>query len=257
MHLFSSDPLILCRRPTAVPPCHKEAATTRLLPGKNDALPSDKGHDTAVVASAAAVRMPLPQVRQAPSRAARGPLRSAAEQSPNDEEQKMAVTLYSGFVPVCVQLLTGLKSVLKKGEDHATAQKWDAATVLNLRFFPDMFPLERQVRQVCNHALGAARVAGVSLPSLPDQDKSFAEIYARIDKVIDCLKGLSPSQIDGKDDAKVTVTIGGQPQELTGQNYLYHFALLQVQFHATTAYDLLRSVGVPIGKIDYLGPRPR
>ena len=114
----------------------------------------------------------------------------------------MAVMLYSGFVPVCVQLLTGLKTVLKKGEDHATAQKWDTATVLNLRFFPDMFPLERQVRQVCNHALGAARVAGVSLPSLPDQDNSFAEIYARIDKVIDCLKGLSPSQIDGKDDAE-------------------------------------------------------
>ena len=56
--------LVLCRRPTAVPSCHKEAATTRLLPGKNDALPSDDGRDTAVVASAAvAVRMPLPQVR--------------------------------------------------------------------------------------------------------------------------------------------------------------------------------------------------
>ena len=59
----------------------------------------------------------------------------------------MAVTLYSGFVPVCVQLLTGLKTVLKKAEDHATTQKWDTAVVLNLRFYPDMFPLERQVRQ--------------------------------------------------------------------------------------------------------------
>ena len=48
----------------AVPSCHKEAATTRLLPGKNDALPSDDGHDRGVVASAAAAeRMPLPQVR--------------------------------------------------------------------------------------------------------------------------------------------------------------------------------------------------
>jgi uncharacterized protein len=187
---------------------------------------------------------------------ARQPLKSAAEQSPSDKEHKMAVTLYSGFVPVCVQLLTGLKTVLQKGEEHATAQKWDTATVLNLRFFPDMFPLERQVRQVCNHALGAARVAGVALPSLPDQDNSFAEIHARIDKVIDCLKGLSASQIDGKDDAKVTVTIGGNPTELTGQNYLYHFAMLQVQFHATTAYDILRSTGVNIGKRDYLGPRP-
>jgi uncharacterized protein len=168
----------------------------------------------------------------------------------------MATTLYSGFVPVCVQLLTGLKTVLKKGEEHATAQKWDTATVLNLRFFPDMFPLERQVRQVCNHALGAARVAGVTLPSFPDQDNSFAEIQTRVDKTIDCLKGLSASQIDGKDDAKVTVTIGGNPTELSGQNYLNHFAMLQVQFHCTTAYDILRSVGVTIGKRDYLGPRP-
>jgi len=183
-------------------------------------------------------------------------LNSAAEQFPKHEEQKMAVTLYSGFVPVCVQLLTGLKTVLTKGEEYATTQKWDPAVVLNLRFYPDMFPLERQVRQVCNHALGAARVAGVALPSLPDQDNSFAEVHARIDKVIDCLKGISAGQIDGKDDAKVTVTIGGQPQELSGQNYLYHFAMLQVQFHATTAYDILRSVGVPIGKRDYLGPRP-
>ena len=168
----------------------------------------------------------------------------------------MAITMYSGFVPVCLQLLGGLKTVLQKAEAHATAQKWDPAVVLNLRFYPDMFPLERQVRQVCNHALGAARVAGVALPSLPDQDNSFAEIQARIDKVIDCLKGLSASQIDGKDDAKVTVTIGGQPQELTGQNYLYHFAMLQVQFHATTAYDIIRSTGVKIGKLDYLGQMP-
>jgi hypothetical protein len=168
----------------------------------------------------------------------------------------MAISLYSGFVPVALQLLGGLKTVLQKAEEHTTAQKWDTAVVLNLRLYPDMFTLERQVRQVCNHALGAGRVAGVDLPTLPDQDNSFAEIYARIDKTVDFLKGLKANQIDGKDDANVTVTIGGQPQTLTGQNYLYHFAMLQVQFHATTAYDILRHVGVSIGKRDYLGPRP-
>jgi len=168
----------------------------------------------------------------------------------------MAVSLYSGFVPVCTQLLTGLKNVLKKAEEHATAQKWDTAALLNMRLYPDMFTLERQVRQVCNHALGAGRVAAVDLPSLPDQDNSWAEMQSRLDKTIDFLKGLRPNQLDGKDDAKVTVTIGGQPQTLSGQNYLYHFAMLQVQFHATTAYDILRSTGINIGKRDYLGPRP-
>ena len=168
----------------------------------------------------------------------------------------MAVNLYSGFVPVALQLLAGLKTVLKKGEEHATAQKWDEATVLNLRLYPDMFTLERQVRQVCNHALGAARVAGIDLPSLPDQETSWGGMQSRIDKTVDCLKGLRANQFDGKDDASVTVTIGGQPQTLSAQNYLYHFAMLQVQFHATTAYDILRAQGVSIGKRDYLGPRP-
>jgi hypothetical protein len=168
----------------------------------------------------------------------------------------MAVNLYSGFVPVALQLLAGLKTVLKKSEEHAAAQKWDEATVLNLRLYPDMFTLERQVRQVCNHALGAARVAGVDLPSLPDQETSWGGMQSRIDKTVDCLKGLRPNQFDGKDDASVTVTIGGQPQTLSAQNYLYHFATLQVQFHATTAYDILRAQGVNIGKRDYLGPRP-
>ena len=168
----------------------------------------------------------------------------------------MAVTLYSGFVPVCLQLLGGLKGVLKKAEEHATAQKWDATVVLNLRLFPDMFTLERQVRQVCNHSLGAGRVAGVTLPSFPDQDHSFAECQARIDKTIDFLKGLKADQIDGKDDSTITVPVGGNPREFKCQNYLYHFAMLQVQFHATTAYDIIRSTGVNIGKPDYLGQMP-
>jgi hypothetical protein len=168
----------------------------------------------------------------------------------------MAISLYTGFVPVCLQLLGGLKTVLQKAEAHTTEQKWDPAVVLNLRLYPDMFTLERQVRQVCNHSLGAGRVAGVDLPSLPDQDNSFAEVQSRIDKTVDFLKGLKPAQLDGKDDSQVTVTVGGQPRQFTGQNYLYHFAMLQVQFHATTAYDIIRHVGVMVGKRDYLGPMP-
>jgi hypothetical protein len=168
----------------------------------------------------------------------------------------MAITLYSGFVPVCLQLLGGLKGVLQKCEAHTAEQKWDPAVVLNLRLYPDMFTLERQVRQVCNHSLGAGRVAGVDLPSLRDQDNSFAEVQSRIDKTVDFLKGLKANQLDGKDDQQVTVTVGGQPRQFKASNYLYHFAMLQVQFHATTAYDIIRHVGVTLGKRDYLGPMP-
>src|SRR2546423_3709992 len=109
----------------------------------------------------------------------------------------MAISLYSGFVPVCVQLLTGLKTVLQKCEAHTTEQKWDPAVVLNLRLFPDMFTLERQVRQVCHHALGAGRVAGADLPSLAHHDNSFADVQSRLDKTNDFLQGVHDMQIDG------------------------------------------------------------
>ena len=168
----------------------------------------------------------------------------------------MATSLYSATVPVYLQLLGGLKTVLQKAEEHVTAQKWDTGVILGQRFYPDMFTLERQVRQVCTHSLSAGRVAGVELPSLPEQDNSFAEMQSRIDKTVDFLKGLRPNQLDGKDDSDVTVPMGGQQRTMKAQNYLLHFAMLQVGFHSTTAYDILRGVGVNIGKRDYLGPMP-
>ena len=96
----------------------------------------------------------------------------------------MAVTMYTASVPVFLQLLGGLKTTLTKGEEQCAAKKLDPAVVLNLRLYPDMFPLNRQVRQVCQHALGAATVAGVTAPTFPETDNSFVEMQSRIDKTI-------------------------------------------------------------------------
>jgi hypothetical protein len=81
-------------------------------------------------------------------------------------------------------------------------------------------------------------------------------MQSRIDKTVAFLKGLRPNQLDGKDDSDVTVTMGGKPRTMKAQNYLLHFAMLQVGFHSTTAYDILRGVGVSLTKPDYLGQMP-
>jgi hypothetical protein len=39
----------------------------------------------------------------------------------------------------------------------------------------------------------------------------------------------------------------------TAEEFLLSFSLPNFHFHATTAYDILRSKGVPLGKRDYLG----
>ena len=168
----------------------------------------------------------------------------------------MAISMYTGAVPVFLQLLGGLKGTLQKGEAYCTEKKLDPAVVLNSRLYPDMFTLARQVRQVCVHALGAATVAGVAAPQLPDLDTSFAEMQSRIDKTIDCLKSLTPAQLDGKEDSTVTITAGGQQRQFKAQNYLYHFAMPNFYFHTTTAYNLLRHIAVEIGKRDFMGQMP-
>ncbi len=168
----------------------------------------------------------------------------------------MAITMYHASVPVFLQLLGGLKGTLQKAEAHANQHKFDTATLLNWRLYPDMFTLARQVRQACLHALGAGTVASVQLPQFPEIDNSFAEMYARIDKTVDLLKGLKPDQLDGREGSQVTITAGGQQRNFQAQNYLYHFAMPNFYFHVTTAYNILRSLGVEIGKRDFMGQMP-
>ena len=168
----------------------------------------------------------------------------------------MAISMYHGSVPVFLQLLGGLKAVIEKGEAHATAQKWDENVLLNWRLYPDMFTFARQVRQVCEHALGAGRAAGVSVPEFPAIDNSLAEMKSRIDKTIDFLKGLRADQLDGREDQQVTITQGGQQRNFRGQVYLYHLAMPNFYFHITTAYNILRNLGITIGKRDFMGQMP-
>jgi hypothetical protein len=168
----------------------------------------------------------------------------------------MAISMYHASVPVFLQLLGGLKGVIEKAEAHATAHKWEESTTLNLRIYPDMFTLARQVRQASEHAFGAGRAAGVAVPELPAIDNSWAEMKSRIDKTIDFLKGLKADQLDGREDAQVTITAGGQPRNFRAQNYLYHFAMPNFYFHTTTAYNILRSLGIEIGKRDFMGQMP-
>jgi len=39
----------------------------------------------------------------------------------------------------------------------------------------------------------------------------------------------------------------------TAENFILSFSLPNFHFHATTAYDILRTKGVPLGKRDYMG----
>lgn len=167
----------------------------------------------------------------------------------------MPANLYQASVPVFKQMLLALSDVLTKAEAHAEAKKVDPAVLLQSRLALDMFPLVRQVQIACDFAKSVtARLAGVEVPAYDDNEQNFAELNARIAKTVALLDGFTEVQFDSSDGLEIVLR-PGTPKEkkLSGRNYLLAYGLPQFFFHVTTAYNLLRHVGVEIGKKDFMG----
>jgi hypothetical protein len=166
----------------------------------------------------------------------------------------MTLSMYQASVPVFVKMLTNLKGILQKAAAHAQARKIDEAVLVNARLYPDMLPLAKQIQIASDFARGtAARLAGAEPPSYEDNEKTLAELMARIDRTIEFLRTKKAGEIDGSEAREIVRPVRGEPHKFTGVNYLLQYALPNFFFHATTAYAILRHNGIEIGKQDYIG----
>ena len=166
----------------------------------------------------------------------------------------MQLSMYQASVPVFANVLGNLKAVLKKGEAHAVAKKIDPMVFVNGRLYPDMFPLKRQVQIASDQAKGCvSRLAGLEPPKYEDNEESFAELYARIDKTIAYIQGIKPAQLDGAESRKIELKQRDNVRHFIGLGYLFDYAYLHFFFHAATTYDILRHNGVELGKSDFMG----
>lgn len=166
----------------------------------------------------------------------------------------MPISMYLASVPPILRALTNLRAVLEKAAAHAEAKKIDPAVLVNARLYPDMLPLSRQVRIATDNAKGAAsRLAGLEPPKYEDNESTFPELVARIDKTIALLETFKPEQIDGSEDKTISLPLHDRTLTFKGMPYLLDYVLPNIYFHVTTAYAILRHNGVEIGKQDFLG----
>jgi uncharacterized protein len=165
----------------------------------------------------------------------------------------MALSVYDISVPVYRQLLMSLDGVLDKAAAHCAANSIDPATYMNTRLYADMAPFTFQVMQAINHSVGGlyqimgkefARPTG--LETFAGQKKAIADALAALDAI-------KPADLEGAENRTVELKFPGREMKFTGLGYLQSFAMPQFFFHATTAYDILRHLGVPVGKRDFLG----
>lgn len=166
----------------------------------------------------------------------------------------MTISMYKASVPVFSAMLKALDHVLARAERHAAETGADLEALFSARLAPDMLPLKSQVQIACDHAKGAScRLAGRDIPSFPDTEASFAELHQRIARTRDLLKTFSEADIDGSEEREIVVTLRQGEMRSTGLQYLLHYATPNFYFHVTTAYAILRSRGVPLGKSDFFG----
>ena len=165
----------------------------------------------------------------------------------------MSLSMYQATVPPFRAMLKNLQAVIAKAEAHCEAKKIEPAAFLGARLYPDMLPFTAQVQIASDNVKGAAgRLAGVEIPKFEDNEKTFAELQARIDKTIAFLDTLQESQFDGAAERDIVLQLRDRKLEFKGAAYLLQWANPNIYFHITTAYALLRHGGVEIGKKDYL-----
>jgi uncharacterized protein len=161
---------------------------------------------------------------------------------------------YDMTVPVFKKMLQNLDHLLTVGSEYAVEKGINEETMLGNRLAPDMFPLSRQIQIATDNAKGCvARLCGIEAPVMEDTETTVAELHTRIANTIAFIESVTPSQFEGAHDRKVFIKYFPETHFI-GYEYLTQYALPNFFFHTTTAYALLRAMGAPIGKKDYVGP---
>ncbi|WP_374575829.1 DUF1993 family protein [Phenylobacterium sp.] len=167
----------------------------------------------------------------------------------------MAISLYDVSVTSFLQVLGGVSGFLERGLAHCQDNGIDPDEIVETRLFPDMLPFRFQVISVAHHSQGAIEgvKAGVFSPGGVADPLNYTELQALIAETLTALKAVTPEEINGYEGRDMFFKFGEHRLPFTAEGFLMSFSMPNLHFHATTAYDILRMKGVPLGKRDYMG----
>ncbi len=167
----------------------------------------------------------------------------------------MAISLYDVSVASFQQVLGGVAGFLDKGLAHCEAKGIDLKEVVETRLYPDMLPFRFQIVSVAHHSLGALKgvKAGIFTPPGGVPELDYAGLQKLVAEASAGLQNFTREEVDAFEGREVVFQLGERKLPFTGASFLMSFSLPNLYFHATTAYDILRMKGTPIGKRDYMG----
>ena len=167
----------------------------------------------------------------------------------------MGISFHEASVGCYAQVLKSVAGVLAKGAEHAQAADLSLQDIVEYKLHDDMMPFHFQVVSTCHHSWGALQGmrAGRFTPPSFAMDKSYADLQALVDEALAGVNSVTAADAEELADGSMVFAIGEREMPFTNQNFLLSFSLPNFYFHATTTYDILRTLGVPLGKMDFLG----
>jgi hypothetical protein len=165
----------------------------------------------------------------------------------------MTIDYYDISIAYFIRGLYTLSHILEKTVEYAKEKNIDLAEIPKWRLVDDMNPFSFQIQTASNTPKNTiARITKKELEKWEDNETTIEQLVERINKTITLLKSVEKSSFSGKESVEVVMQSGGQERKLNGLTYLQNFAIPNFYFHVSTAYDILRSKGVPLGKKDFL-----
>ena len=167
----------------------------------------------------------------------------------------MPLSLHQAFVPSALQMLGTASHLLDKTEQWCAQRECDHAVVLEARLIEDMLPFTYQIKSIADHTAGAIEGvrAGVYSPDLAPPPSSVEELRAKLAAAKQVMAAVEADEMESWIGRDMRFEFGETRLDFTAEDFLLSFAQPDFYFHTTAAYSIARHLGVPIGKIDFLG----
>ncbi len=167
----------------------------------------------------------------------------------------MSISFYETSVETYGRILDSVAGILEKGAAYASESGTDLSEFVQARMRDDMMPLHFQIVSTCHHSWGALQGMrdGKFTPPSFELDKDYGGLQALVAEARQGVSSISEQDASELEGKSLIFSVGKNEIPFTNQNFLLSFSLPNFYFHATTAYDILRMKGVPLGKMDFLG----
>ena len=166
----------------------------------------------------------------------------------------MPVSLFDGTVARFEQTLSATLGFLEKGRTHCKENGVNLDDIVETSLHPDMRPFRFQVISTVHHSAGAlvgVKKGEFSPPETADQN--YEVLQGMVEGALKEIQGIDRGELEARGGADLTFRMGKNSIPFTVEDFLLSFSIPNFYFHATTTYDILRSQGVPVGKMDFLG----